>query len=88
MVLTCDDRVSPGEMMRFGAVAGNCVLVCAVEAGGLPQLCPSEISERTAARMSNVWRIREATWAWLHERGHPLAWPSEGAGRCADARAR
>lgn len=47
MVLTCGDRESPSEMMRLTAVVGNCVLLSAVVTGGLPQLCPSEISERT-----------------------------------------
>jgi hypothetical protein len=50
MALTCGDRESPSEMMRLIAVAGNCVLLSAVVTRGLPQLCPSEISERTAPR--------------------------------------
>lgn len=48
MALTCGDRESPSQMMRFGAVVGNCVLLSAVVTGGLPQLCPGEIGERTA----------------------------------------
>ena len=48
MVLTCDDRESPSEMMRLTAVVGNCVLLSAVVTGSLPQLCPRGISERTA----------------------------------------
>src|SRR5881398_2474719 len=50
MALTCGDRESPGEMMHLTAVVGNCVLFSVVVTGGLPQLCPSEIGERTAPR--------------------------------------
>ena len=46
MVLTCGDRESPSQIMRFSAVVGNSVLLSAVVTGGLPQLCPSEIGER------------------------------------------
>ena len=63
MVLTCGDGEAPGEMMRLTAVVGNCVLFSAVLTGGLPQLCPSEISERTA-------RVRfEQTYAGHAARG-------------------
>jgi hypothetical protein len=48
MALTCGDGESPSEMMRLIAVACNCALFRAVVTGGLPQPCPSEISERTA----------------------------------------
>lgn len=50
MVLTCDDGESPSGMVRLIAVFCNCVLLSAAVTGGLPHLCPSEISERTAPR--------------------------------------
>lgn len=65
MVLTCGDREWPSQIMRLIAVACNCVLLSAVVTGGLPQLCPNEISENCAARMPNIWRIQEETWDWM-----------------------
>src|SRR4051812_14551764 len=64
MVLTCGDRESPDEMMRLIAVADNCVLFSAVVTGGLPQLCPSEIGERTARDRCGQTCGRHGTRAW------------------------
>ncbi len=60
MVLTCGDGEAPSEMMRFGAVVGNCVLFGAVVTGDLPQLCPSKIGEnRPRSFRANVRSARE-----------------------------
>lgn len=64
MALTCGDRESPSQMMRLIAVACNCVLFSAVVTGGLPQLCPSEISERTARVRFEQTRGRHVARAW------------------------
>src|SRR4051794_24212804 len=64
MALTCGDRESPGEMMRLIAIACNCVLFSAIVTGGLPQLCPSEISERTARIRFEQTCGRHTTRVW------------------------
>jgi hypothetical protein len=52
-------------MMLFAAVAGKCLLLSEVVTGGLPQLCPSEISERAApraCRTSGAFGKRRGVW--------------------------
>lgn len=57
MALACDDRESPSQMMRFGAVVGNCVLLSAVVAGGFHLLSGYQDWGAGSARLWFKWPV-------------------------------